>query len=132
MLDGNVLIARSHATHVHHLAVSKWLGTDRAFATCPITQGTLVRFLLRAGHSASDAWRALGVITARDKHEFWPDGIGYGAVRSIGIMGHRQVTDAYLAELARRHGGRVATLDGGFITAHPDIADRIETDRLRG
>lgn len=129
LLDGNVLIARVHDSHVHHLAVTKWLGPDRAFATCPITQGTLLRLLLRNGRSATDAWAALAAITARDEHEFWADAMGYTAVPSRGVMGHRQVTDAYLAELARQHGGRVATLDGGFVTAHPDIAERIDSAR---
>lgn len=128
LLDGNVLIARAHNSHVHHGAVVRWLGPDVAFATCPITQGTLLRFLLRDGHSSFDAWSALGLITARDEHEFWPDDMGYSAVPPAGVIGHRQVTDAYLAELARRHQGRVATLDGGFVTAHPDIADRIDVD----
>ena len=27
----------------------------------------------------------------------------------VGVIGHRQVTDAYLVALARRHGGHVAT-----------------------
>lgn len=35
------------------------------------------------------------------------------------IAGHRQVTDAWLAELAHRRGGKVATLDAAFATLHP-------------
>ena len=38
-------------------------------------------------------------------------------------MGHRQVTDAYLAELARRHRGRLVTLDAGLAAVHPDVAE---------
>jgi predicted nucleic acid-binding protein len=41
-------------------------------------------------------------------------------------MGHRQVTDAYLAELARLHSGRLATFDQGLAQSHADIADLIE------
>ncbi len=36
------------------------------------------------------------------------------------IRGHRQVTDAWLVELARRRGGRLATLDASLATLHPD------------
>jgi predicted nucleic acid-binding protein len=36
------------------------------------------------------------------------------------VIGHRQVTDAYLVALARRHGGHVATLDAGLAALHGD------------
>ena len=127
LLDGNVLIARTHAAHVHHDVVADWLGGDQAFATCPITQGTLLRFMLRAGTASDVAWAALATIVGRDEHEFWSDDVGYDRVPSRGVIGHRQVTDAYLAALARRRGGQVLTLDGGFVTAHPDVAQRIPT-----
>ncbi|MDT5182851.1 MAG: uncharacterized protein QOI29_1009, partial [Mycobacterium sp.] len=53
LLDANVLIALVVAEHVHHDAAVEWLSaSDAAFATCPITQGSLVRFLLRAGQPA--------------------------------------------------------------------------------
>jgi hypothetical protein len=32
------------------------------------------------------------------------------------------VTDAYLANQARRRGGKVATLDKGLAALHPDVA----------
>jgi predicted nucleic acid-binding protein len=38
-------------------------------------------------------------------------------------MGHRQVTDAYLTQLARARDGRVATFDRGFAALHKDIAE---------
>ncbi|GLY63497.1 hypothetical protein [Amycolatopsis taiwanensis] len=44
-----------------------------------------------------------------------------------GVLGHRQVTDAYLAQLARAHGGRLATFDPGLATLHTDIADLLQT-----
>jgi predicted nucleic acid-binding protein len=37
-------------------------------------------------------------------------------------VGHRQVTDAYLAALARAHRGRLTTFDEGLVAAHPDVA----------
>jgi predicted nucleic acid-binding protein len=36
-----------------------------------------------------------------------------------GLVGHRQVTDAYLLGLALRHGGRLATFDQGIGTLLP-------------
>jgi predicted nucleic acid-binding protein len=40
-----------------------------------------------------------------------------------GVVGHRQVTDAYLAQLAREHDGRLATFDQGLAKLHHDIVD---------
>jgi predicted nucleic acid-binding protein len=37
-----------------------------------------------------------------------------------GVVGHRQVTDAHLAGLARRRGSRLVTLDQGLAALHPD------------
>lgn len=54
LLDANVLIALVVAEHVHHDAAADWLmASDTGFATCPMTQGSLVRFLVRSGQSAA-------------------------------------------------------------------------------
>lgn len=55
-------------------------------------------------------------------HEFWPDDLPFFDVRMTGVIGHRQVTDAYLAALARAHGVRLATFDTGLAALHPDVA----------
>ena len=46
------------------------------------------------------------------------DDIPHEAAQLGGVIGHRQVTDAYLVALARHHGGRVATLDKGLAALH--------------
>ena len=51
---------------------------------------------------------------------FWPDAISYRDVDGSTIQGHRQVTDTYLATLARHHGGRLATLDTALAERRPD------------
>lgn len=43
------------------------------------------------------------------------------------VRGHAGVTDAYLAALARHHGGRLATLDRRLADLHPDVALVIPT-----
>ncbi|PKM02397.1 MAG: hypothetical protein CVV17_05770, partial [Gammaproteobacteria bacterium HGW-Gammaproteobacteria-7] len=55
------------------------------------------------------------------RHRFWADAIDYSAVSWSGLLGHRQVTDAYLAALARHQRGRLATLDRGLATLHGDV-----------
>lgn len=42
-----------------------------------------------------------------------------------GVVGHRQVTDAYLAQLARARSARLATLDRGLCVAHPDVTEPV-------
>ena len=54
-------------------------------------------------------------------HQFWPDVVPVDATLLRGVLGQRQVTDAYLAALARAHGGTLATLDAGLAHAHPDV-----------
>jgi hypothetical protein len=51
--------------------------------------------------------------------------VGYADVPIQGIIGHRQVTDAYLAQLARARGSRLATFDQATAKLHNDVADLI-------
>jgi len=126
LLDANLLIALVVDDHVHHKPAERWsVKRTRPFATCPITQGSLVRFLVREGASGDAARQFLGEVVADSRHRFWPDTLSYDGVDLGAVVGHRQVTDAYLADLARRHGGRLATLDKGIVAVHPDVADLV-------
>lgn len=123
LLDANVLIALTVTDHVHHDLVEQWFveGAD-AFATCPLTEGALVRFLLRTGTTAADAVDVVRGLHDADAHEFWPDTLTYAEVEMRGVVGHKQVTDAYLAGLTRARGGRLATLDAGLAALQEDVA----------
>lgn len=125
LLDGNVLVALADASHVHHSAAVDWFTAGQTpFATCPITQGTLLRMLLRhrAVATAGEAAAVLAQFVAHPLHRFWPDDIAYAEVSFDGVLGHRQVTDAYLAALARAKRGRLATFDRGLAALHGDVA----------
>lgn len=94
--------------HVHHDVVEDWFITlSDAFATCPLTQGALMRGLLRSGATSVAAVDVVRGLRAADKHEFWPDELGYDNIDLRGVVGYRQVTDAYLAGLTRSRGGSV-------------------------
>lgn len=67
----------------------------------------------------------LAALAQDDRHEFWPDDPPYSDVPLTGVIGHRQVTDAYLAHLARQRGGRIATFDQGLAKNHADIAELV-------
>lgn len=128
LLDGNVLVALTLRTHLHHQPAHAWLRAQpRRFATCASTEGTLLRVLLgpHAGLSAGEAWRLLAHIRALEGHEFWGDALSYADVPTRGIVGHRQVTDAFLAQLARARGGKVATFDNSFQRLQPDATELV-------
>jgi hypothetical protein len=128
LLDGNVLVALTVADHVHHDVVVGWFTSQaRDFATTPTTQGTLLRFLLRAGADASVAVAILDGVRGHDRHVFWPDDAPYDLAMLHGVVGHRQVTDAYLAARARDRVARLATLDRGLAVAHRDLVELIES-----
>lgn len=119
LADGNVLIALAVPDHVHHGVAGAWFeGEVPTLATSPITQGTLLRFLLREGVATPDAAAVLADIRSQPWHEFWPDQIPYDPAALRGVIGHRQVTDAYLVALAAHMGGRVVTLDRGLAALH--------------
>jgi uncharacterized protein len=128
LLDANVLISLIVEDHVHHGHAEAWFTSSEAsFATCPITQGSLMRLLIREGQSAESARSVLRGIAASPQHEFWPDNASYHDLPVAGIIGHRQVTDAYLAHLARSYAARLATFDQALAKLHPDVADLIPT-----
>lgn len=123
LLDGNVLYALIDQAHVHHEPAKRWFAAlNGGFATCPITQGTLLRLTMRlGGRSTEQALAVLAAVVAHSRHDFWPDSLAYGPIRWHGVMGHRQVTDAYLAALARHHAGRLASFDRGLVALHADV-----------
>ena len=120
LLDANVLIALATPEHSLNVRAAAWFRTGHRFATCPITQGALLRFHLRAGvgATAESAKFLLESICALARHEFWPDDASFLEMPTTGIVGHRQVTDAYLVLLAQKHGGMVATMDEGLAAVH--------------
>src|SRR3974390_2776581 len=98
LLDSNVLIALATPEHSLNARAAAWFRQGHRFATCPITQGALFRFHLRAGVGATpdSAKRLLEAISFLPRHEFWPDDASYLDLSTAGIAGHRQVTDACL------------------------------------
>ena len=119
LLDANILIALTDIDHTSHKRATSWFaGSGGLFATCPITQGALLRFMLRAGLAVPGAKELLREVTSLPGHEFWPDSVSFLELPDTGIMGHAHVTDAYLVALARRHKGKLATLDRALAAVH--------------
>ena len=128
LLDANVLIALFDGNVLQRPAVRRWyVGLKEQFATCPIVEGALTRWFVRVeGHAGTSiAVQELQKVHADPRHQFWPDDVAYTHVKWDGVLGHKQVTDAYLAALARKHKGRLATLDRGLAALHQDVAELI-------
>ena len=125
LLDANALIALVLADHEHHDRAAAWAAKVDQIAVCPIVEGALVRFLIRAGESQATAAMTLASMYASPRCEFWADSISYTAARLDHVVGHRQVTDAYLASLAASRGCTLATFDHALVTALGDGTELI-------
>jgi predicted nucleic acid-binding protein len=71
--------------------------------------------------SIHNAKMVLAGFTVLRNHHFWPDDASYADLPEKGVIGHRQVTDAYLVLLAAKHGGILATLDEALAAIHPGV-----------
>lgn len=121
LLDANVLIALAAENHTEHERACAWFfAKKRPFATCPITQGALIRFCMQfsTDKRISMVLALLREIVALPSHHFWIDKITYLQINTLGITGHRQVTDAYLVALAKHYHGILATMDEGLVAVH--------------
>jgi hypothetical protein len=123
-LDVNVLVALLWPRHIHHEIAKPWFDTnsEAGIRTCPITQAGFVRILSnprfsRDYYSVQDATKLLLQFTNLPEHEFWSDDLGFSdALPTTGeILGHQQITDAYLLALSKSRGGTLATLDKGAL-----------------
>jgi uncharacterized protein len=122
LLDANVLIALSDASHLAHGIAEDWFnGSESRIATCPITQGALLRYYFRVmpKPNLTQAQLVLGRFTSHSRHIFIHDDISYLELPPKGVVGYRNLTDAYLVALARHHNALVATLDEPFANTFP-------------
>ncbi|HWH81823.1 MAG TPA: TA system VapC family ribonuclease toxin [Burkholderiaceae bacterium] len=125
LLDVNVLIALLDSDHVHHARAGAWLGEHIAagWASCAITQNGCVRIMSRPGYPnalpAARVAQRLREATETDHHLFVPSDLSLLDTRRFDtdqLLGHRQVTGAWLLGLAVRHELRFVTFDAGVTT----------------
>lgn len=114
LLDANVLIALVVTDHEHHHRASRWFTTVDRVAITPTIEGALVRFTVRMGAGHAAATSVLSGMYATARCEFWPDTLSYTDADLTHVIGHRQVTDAYLAATAAARGAQLATFDGAL------------------
>lgn len=134
--DVNVLVALAWPSHVHHGLAVDWFASPGAelWATCPITQSGFIRTssnpaVVDPAVTPREARDVLRQFNALRKHKFWADDLDFTHHDfPIGlVMGHRQVTDAYLLGLAIARQGKLVTLD----RAIPDLLPAASPHRHR-
>lgn len=125
LLDTSVLLALGLDDHVHNPIAERWVATiDGRFATCPLTQLGFLRIVkqLRRDVSIHQIGAVLDSLCSDRRHFFVPADIDVRGADWRTTLGHQQITDAYLAGLARHHGLKLATLDQGLVATHDDVA----------
>ena len=121
LLDTNMLIALLWPSHARHEVAVSWFASHRhkGWATCPLVEAGFVRIVSNPAFSRDavtprEAVSLLSANTVAKDHAFWPDERPYAdnvAFCEARLVGHQQVTDAYLLGLALHRGGTLATLD---------------------
>jgi len=134
LLDANVLIALCWSNHVHHSAALRWFKSHAAqgWATCAFTQSAFVRVILQPTFSGSamqagEVIELLALNTAHAKHHYLNVDFDMRAVQSVctgGLLGHRQITDAWLLATAIRHKTKLVTFDAGIASLLATPAER--------
>jgi toxin-antitoxin system PIN domain toxin len=123
LLDVNALVALAWDAHVHHVAVRTWFAASAAagWATCPLTESGFVRVssnpkVLTGAISVEQARSVLRALRAHKGHRFLSDDVSLADPEIPPLIGHRQVTDAHLLALVRRHDTRLVTFDAAAAT----------------
>ena len=121
LLDVNVWVALLDEAHIHHGLANKLFAQPKLqIATCALTENGSLRVLNLPGYSQRappgfDAVRAKIALACADvDHEFWPCTLSLRSDNILDwtrVMGHNQITDAYLLALAVQHQGALATFD---------------------
>ena len=114
LLDVNLILATRWTTHPDHSAAKAWIGSVDQFYTTAITELGFVRVSLSAAYQATweETQESLKKLHARAGCQFLADDVN--GTRSPETSS-KDTTDAHLVTLAKRHGLKLATLDGGLI-----------------
>jgi toxin-antitoxin system PIN domain toxin len=140
LLDINVLLAMLWPRHIFFHHASRWFAAHRGagWATCPMSEAGMVRLyaqpaVMGVEISPQDALEVLEQTCAERDHVFWPQNSSIGELHPQirqRLVGHKQLSDALLLDLAIRNGGRLVTFDKrvrSLLPAHSAHQAAIET-----
>jgi toxin-antitoxin system PIN domain toxin len=120
LLDVNVLLAIAWPNHQFHVAATAALSRSNRWATCALTQLEFIRLssnpaAVGAAKSPQEAATLMARLAADSLHVYLgslpaPAAAGWREAFAE-ILGHQQVTDAYLVGLAAAHDAVLVTFD---------------------
>lgn len=123
LFDVNALVALALTTHQHHRAAHSFLAQCERWATCPTTEASLLRLLLNpvvtgTARSAVEVRTVLSGMRQDPRWRLLPEtaALGDPVVDLRVLMGHQQVTDLHLVNVAAASGARLATFDASMPT----------------
>jgi uncharacterized protein len=129
LLDVNVLIALMWPSYESHEQVRHWFHrhSGGGWATCPITEAAFVRIVSNPSFfpDAVQPKEAVAILEFNLKdprHRFWTDDVSFSELAQPflkKLVGHKQVTDAYLLGLALQKKGKLVSLDQGILDLLP-------------
>jgi uncharacterized protein len=121
LLDVNALIALLWEEHPFHKSCAAWFSSAQksGWATCALTQTGFVRLVCNPSFTSRppSVHAAIALLNAATEstsaHHFWSDDPPLSEIANLWKppLGHKQVTDAYLLNLAARHKGALVTFD---------------------
>lgn len=118
LLDTNVLLALAWPNHQHHVPAHNWFAAQarKGWATCAVTQLGFIRLSSNPAYTANavspqEAAALLQQWTRLKGHRFWTSPAADDSTIYARAIGHQQVNDAWLVEVARRNAGRLVTMD---------------------
>lgn len=134
LLDVNALIALLWEEHPFHAAMVSWFArhAKRGWASCAITQSGFVRVmnqptLVKPTRTVADLAETLQRNLAHPAHRRLALDFDFAEVMARctgGVVGHRQVTDAWLLTAAMRAGAKLLTFDRGIAQLLASDAER--------
>lgn len=123
LLDVNVLLALLWPTHPDFEVADAWFraNSQSGWATCAITQSGFIRISAQKSFQHSDRTieaiaQGLEKAATSSTHRFLNIDFPFQMVRKIctgGVVGHRQITDAYLLTLAIKNKAKFISFDAG-------------------
>lgn len=124
LLDVNVLVALAEPGHEHHRKVQDWFGASSkgSLGLCPLTEAGFLRVTtnpaFRPGpRRIEQAIAVLQLLKGHPQYCYWEmkeSWIDLTAPYAWRVLGHQQVTVAYLLGLAIQGNGILVTFDRGL------------------
>ena len=124
LLDLNALIFLGDTESPHYAAIHHWFDTSgkEDWGVCPLTEAGFVRVTTNPAYggacrTVAQATAILAAFAAYPGYRYWPISESWSVLTasfSARLLGHQQVTDAYLLGLAVKHEGVLVTFDRGI------------------